>query len=493
MKILQYSIIITILYLAFGWYQASNLNSPNPYYYHPYTGISISTGDLYSASQYGTVFYPTFSIDLYTMTYRDNNVPSGTNLYKVNIRISASINNNYYQQFLCSYNSNMALYSFSQSASVSDSAFGSGVSISHIAICYDLTHAIPLLYKSSCTSIPWSVYTSDSSACYQIYTDGVNSFNSPISLSESYKYFIYPSLLKIAYFMNASVYSISNNSNLITFECMGKYCVDNSLTSCATNCQKYSIIDINVCSTCAYGFYLDSNSQCQSCSSNPKCVECSNSSYCTKCDQGYILIGNSCIACDVSCASCSPTNPGVCLTCPAGYILSQSNICLSQVENSYISYLNSIVSDLGQIISILGSFTNRRRILSQNSNLVSVSEDIDTITQLIKRFSLTTLVIVCLSISIQIISLIYLILKRNIFKNNHNLISPPRIDTLQRLVPNDLTRDLKNKPPFSKSHLIDNKNIISVRNTMNILDTSPIDINPRQKDNDIELDRNNDE
>lgn len=98
-----------------------------------------------------------------------------------------------------------------------------------------------------------------------------------------------------------------------------------------TNCQTCLKNNLEKCSLCQKGFYLNNFSTCTACTAEG-CSECVSDSVCSQCKPGYVLSSTSssvstCIKCADNCASCSVT-PDNCEACAPGYTLNGWN-CIS--------------------------------------------------------------------------------------------------------------------------------------------------------------------
>lgn len=95
-----------------------------------------------------------------------------------------------------------------------------------------------------------------------------------------------------------------------------------TVPSCPSNCENCD--DFGVCSRCALGYYLSTNS-CERC--NSQCESCIASQLCTKCNSGYLLIQGYC--CPDGCSSC---NHNKCWGCVDGYLYDGNN-CVACPNN----------------------------------------------------------------------------------------------------------------------------------------------------------------
>jgi hypothetical protein len=93
-----------------------------------------------------------------------------------------------------------------------------------------------------------------------------------------------------------------------------------------TNCADCNISNVNNCTLCIDGYYLN-NQTCKLCNSifGNLCISCSiDGSNCTACVSGYYVnsTNNTCVSCnstlDKNCTTCAQ-NGAYCLTCITGY------------------------------------------------------------------------------------------------------------------------------------------------------------------------------
>lgn len=133
-------------------------------------------------------------------------------------------------------------------------------------------------------------------------------------------------------------------------ECNSGYALvttSSTCLGCAVNCLTCSSSNINLCYSCAPGYFI-SGTSCKQCSSiclscsgssdsctvcppgqyfdasNKTCTSCSrnclscNSTNCTSCRGGFVAVGSSCRSCIMSCSTCSPSDITVCTSCYKG-------------------------------------------------------------------------------------------------------------------------------------------------------------------------------
>ena len=110
--------------------------------------------------------------------------------------------------------------------------------------------------------------------------------------------------------------------------CQSNYCL-NSIYGCIStnnnNCERCDDIDINKCTSCAFGYYLnEKENKCEKCKKG--CATCSNSTNCGYCDLGYFLkkpetnrgdYDAQCEPCVKGCGRCFDKNS--CVYCKEGY------------------------------------------------------------------------------------------------------------------------------------------------------------------------------
>lgn len=118
----------------------------------------------------------------------------------------------------------------------------------------------------------------------------------------------------------ANVYNMS--SNLVCGLCLQGFTqTSGGCVPCIAGCLICNPASLTSCSFCVPGYFLNSSSVCQSCTSS--CVSCTSLG-CLFCQPGYIVNQNfECqITCLNPCASCQLTNPLACTSCIAGYVFS---------------------------------------------------------------------------------------------------------------------------------------------------------------------------
>lgn len=101
---------------------------------------------------------------------------------------------------------------------------------------------------------------------------------------------------------------------------------DNACHICPTNincgnCTYSNSTNTVICTTCAYGYFLQA--------STTSCVaSCNSTQYANKGN-------NTCISCDAACSSCTGPNNSTCSTCGAGLFLVQNltgGFCISACD-----------------------------------------------------------------------------------------------------------------------------------------------------------------
>jgi len=195
-------------------------------------------------------------------------------------------------------------------------------------------------------------------------------------------------------------YCTSNSTNCTICPIGSSINVNNSVQTCVTcapgsNCFRCDSTNPSVCISCAFGFYLNSNSVCVACSQG--CTNCLSLSVCFSCGIGYIpllpaqlvssltvsggiqalFITNSviyqpisCVACVSPCATCI-SNQYSCLTCISGYTLAGTS-CISNFNFNVNIYLSPVTPSAFMnnyynfLIQVAGS-------INQNVNSISVS------------------------------------------------------------------------------------------------------------------------
>ncbi|KAL4435263.1 hypothetical protein ABPG74_017355 [Tetrahymena malaccensis] len=130
-------------------------------------------------------------------------------------------------------------------------------------------------------------------------------------------------------------------SCVLNYQLSGTVCNPICDASCLTCSQPYNS---SACQSCSPGYYLNSQSQCQPCTS--PCSTCQTSSTnCNSCITNYNLIGSQCFPtnCDSSCLTCSvPQNPNNCTSCRNGFYLNSVQQC--QPCDSTTSFCQNCVS-----------------------------------------------------------------------------------------------------------------------------------------------------
>jgi len=178
---------------------------------------------------------------------------------------------------------------------------------------------------------------------------------------------------------------------LSSFELSGTACI-----SCPVNCQKCSN---GVCTVCVPGYYLDYQTNCQSCpitgtnictinsliscansyeldnnaanciQCDPNCLQCSSTTKCASCNSGYYLASNfSCQACQSQCLTCSSSSS--CLLCANSsfYYNSSLGLCSSGSSSNCVVFLNSTRCQQCDSSSYLNSSSSC--VLIQSSSLI---------------------------------------------------------------------------------------------------------------------------
>ncbi len=111
-----------------------------------------------------------------------------------------------------------------------------------------------------------------------------------------------------------------------------------------------SCSDINTCSICKTGFYLDTDNKCYTCfSKNSGCQACvpdgSGNILCHQCSSGFYLdsVSNLCVPCGkAGCEICDQSTPNVCITCDSLYYKSGTSCTRC---NSALIGCNECLSD----------------------------------------------------------------------------------------------------------------------------------------------------
>ncbi|OHS96483.1 hypothetical protein TRFO_37341 [Tritrichomonas foetus] len=131
-----------------------------------------------------------------------------------------------------------------------------------------------------------------------------------------------------------------NNKNEITFNHQNN---GNILAQCSDeNCLKCEN-QAQICTECKLGFYIDSQSLCQPCSTIEGCITCNadkiSNPICSKCNSSYYLDeeNNICQNCHESCLSCTNGTEYDCIECSEDYIMKETEngqICTKcKIEN----------------------------------------------------------------------------------------------------------------------------------------------------------------
>lgn len=98
---------------------------------------------------------------------------------------------------------------------------------------------------------------------------------------------------------------------------------DDSCIACTSSSNCLTCLESNKasCTSCPYGYSLNSNNVCdKGCPDN--CLSCVSSSVCQVCIEGYsVNSAGSCLPCLANCRECSGQEPGVCLSCGDGFFL----------------------------------------------------------------------------------------------------------------------------------------------------------------------------
>jgi hypothetical protein len=131
-------------------------------------------------------------------------------------------------------------------------------------------------------------------------------------------------------------------SNGVCTTCIAGYYLDYQ-----TNCQTCPIIGTAVCTinslqSCLSNYWLDNNAaNCIACDIN--CLQCSSTTKCSICNQGFYLTSNySCSRCQTQCLTCSDANS--CILCANQnlYYNSTQGLCVTgSTSNCLISSSNS--------------------------------------------------------------------------------------------------------------------------------------------------------
>ncbi len=87
-----------------------------------------------------------------------------------------------------------------------------------------------------------------------------------------------------------------------------------------TNCIQCRTTNINACSLCANGYYINSADTCSACQS--KCITCISESVCSSCSEGYTFAdgfkSGQCLICFYPCLTCSGSQ-NYCTSCANGF------------------------------------------------------------------------------------------------------------------------------------------------------------------------------
>lgn len=112
------------------------------------------------------------------------------------------------------------------------------------------------------------------------------------------------------------------------------------------NCIACSPSNVNSCTRCASGFYINGNRQCIKCSS--ECKTCQNQDACMSCSDGFYLdrvllsATGRCLACRSRCKTCT-RNAFFCTTCREGFSL-EGTKCIDENRVDYEATASSGVS-----------------------------------------------------------------------------------------------------------------------------------------------------
>lgn len=160
-----------------------------------------------------------------------------------------------------------------------------------------------------------------------------------------------------------------------------------------TACSRCSVTNLNACTTCYDGFYLNGTT-CSACPAG--CSTCSNPQNCLSCSSGYtaqvqtIATQTSCVKCQSPCAQCIG-NAQTCTTCMAGFTLNGwkcvSNFnfgfsivlgtTLSAFYTNYASFLTALIQTVGSNnfnTITLGTIASGSVVVNGNLNTDSQSD-----------------------------------------------------------------------------------------------------------------------
>lgn len=163
-------------------------------------------------------------------------------------------------------------------------------------------------------------------------------------------------------------------------------CINGYYLDYQTNCQSCSISGASICTinsliSCLSNYWLDNNAaNCIMCDLN--CFQCTSTTKCGTCNIGYFLRGNyTCQACKLSCYSCSDSlSCSICANSSL-YYNSTLNSCVAGSASNCINYLNSAKCQQCNQISYLSSSNlcvqmNTTQIISNCSFHVLINNSI---------------------------------------------------------------------------------------------------------------------
>ncbi len=121
------------------------------------------------------------------------------------------------------------------------------------------------------------------------------------------------------------------------------------------NCIACSASNLNSCTRCASGFYINDNRQCIKCSS--ECKTCQSQEACMSCSDGFYLdrallsATGRCLACRSTCKTCS-RNAFLCTSCRDGFSL-EGTKC---INNNRVEYAVTVSADVSLVIVFARTF-----------------------------------------------------------------------------------------------------------------------------------------
>lgn len=167
--------------------------------------------------------------------------------------------------------------------------------------------------------------------------------------------------------------------------------VNQTCLLCNTSCARCMSTNINTCTACMNGTYLNTNSNCVSCTTG--CSSCISLKACFSCMMGYIpqVAGSitaastqivSCVACMPNCASCVGSI-STCLACATNYNL-QGTQCVSSFNFQAQAVLNTLLATFNQnYLAFLTQVANAAGTSIGSITVLSIVNGSVTVTMLI--------------------------------------------------------------------------------------------------------------